>query len=185
MIYDKIGEEIISKMSKISGIKGKGIGYRTPKGKIAKLINNSTGEAEFIGITDDDGDYFYIRLTDDKVQSTLLKKQTGACAQEHNEQVPLTLVAVYKCFNPVVIERKMKASLLQSVPSINYACVSCLKISFKTSYPVMMDVFQRETGGQRSNWNSDIQLFSFDFVLSYNYDYCQLANNPKLLEACQ
>lgn len=203
MIEQDIAEVIIGQISKYitdltndpnsvntTKVPGKGLGIQQPDGQVvAAHVEPPAQERDFIGITDQEGNFFYIRYRD-KITKRLLSKneKRGSCCNDAETIVPLRLVAVHTCndarslslaYNTALadtdlISKDVQTSYKYPVNKPKIVLVSCEFIPWQ--------VFTEETKQDPTTYNyaADLALISIDFDLVYNVDLHKMCINPSI-----
>jgi hypothetical protein len=180
MILQEIISEIINQVSLKAketlktDVKGYGIAIKSPQGDILQAVPGNKGERFNIGIVDNRGTYFYIRLLT-KVASRRLQRgeKLGACTENQN-LASLRLVFIHQCIDPQKLLLVAQNALFSiNLTNINWANGQNRVELFDKGYDFNeWDIYNAETDKPKTEFQSaSIKLVSIDFELKFNTNY--------------
>lgn len=180
---------IVEKMkSCIGNDNGYGLCEQLKDGRII-LVDHETNEKKYVGLTDNIGDYFYIRSLKPYVSEKPSRgaRVTGSCITQHEVSVDLRLIGSWKCTDPEKILNALKYCLISSVNEVVKKnsnsfqnIIGKASVKFNQTSTSFEEIYKEETGKDEISWNDSENLALIDFNLSFRYDYC----NVELINIC-
>jgi hypothetical protein len=164
-------------------VKGFGLCIKNVEGAVVLATGQCNGEQTYIGIEDNKGTYFYVRMTASALSRRLAANENIGSCGGNLVTVPMKIVLVSPWCQDLqgmmMILQKALFSANLSAP-LSYGQNSA-KLTEKTFTFIPWDIFEAETGKEKTEFRaSNLSLASIEFDLKYKTNYA----NCKDIKLC-